>query len=110
MKYIIISLCFSLCAMERQESGNFDYIPRISGSEIHHTHSTKTIHETMSQEPGKTDHKIVVDELKESDGDKDHQIQTTKRMMILSHAGVAIITALITAGTTIGIAYAKCHG
>jgi len=75
----------------------------------HHVHDTDTFTRTTKNDAGKD----VVIEIKEDrvhDSDNDKEIQISKKILILSHGATVIITALISAGTTVGIAYAKCHG
>lgn len=76
----------------------------------HHVHDVETFTGTIKNDTGKD---VVIeikqDKLHESDNDN-KTVQISKKMLVLSHGATMIITALISAGTTVGIAYAKCHG
>lgn len=75
----------------------------------HHVHDIETFTGTIKNDEGKD---VVIeikqDTLHESDNDN-KTVQISKKMLVLSHGATMIITALVSAGTTVGIAYAKCH-
>lgn len=115
IEFIFILLCIPILSMDHTPPLHIpehlkDRIEVLPEQPIHRTHSAFTIHEIKQAEPGKTETRITIDELKESDGDKDKQLQVTRRWLIISHGATAIVTAIVTSGAAVGIAYAKCHG
>jgi len=102
---LLLFLSLPLYAMEPNVPAHLK--ERIETWPVHHTHS---VTETVIAETAPNEVKITVEELKESDGDKDRVDSFTKKFVVITNGITAVVTVLITAGAGYGIAYAKCHG